>query len=63
MIHPTAIVHPQAIIGADCYIGPYCLIGEHVVLAERCRLHSHVVLEGIPLWDATTKSILSPRWE
>lgn len=45
-IHPTAIVHPGARIGADCEIGPYCVLGEHVVLGDRCRLHSHVVIEG-----------------
>jgi UDP-N-acetylglucosamine acyltransferase len=45
-IHPTAIVHPRARIGADCEVGPYCVIGEHVVLGPRCRLHSHVVIDG-----------------
>ncbi len=46
MIHPTAIVHPDAQLGADCEIGPYCILGPHVVLGPRCRLHSHVVLDG-----------------
>jgi UDP-N-acetylglucosamine acyltransferase len=46
MIHPTAIIHPQAQIGAECEIGPYCVVGEHVVLGPRCRLHSHVVIDG-----------------
>lgn len=46
MIHPTAIIHPGAQIGPDCEIGPYCVIGEHVVLGARCRLHSHVVVDG-----------------
>jgi UDP-N-acetylglucosamine acyltransferase len=46
MIHPTAVVHPKAEIGADCEIGPYCVIGEHVVIGPRCRLHSHVVIDG-----------------
>lgn len=46
VIHPTAIIHPRAEIGADCEIGPYCVIGEHVVLGPRCRLHSHVVVDG-----------------
>jgi UDP-N-acetylglucosamine acyltransferase len=46
MIHPTAIIHPGAQLGADCEIGPYCVIGEHVVLGPRCRLHSHVVIDG-----------------
>lgn len=46
MIHPTAIIHAGAEIGADCHVGPYCVIGSHVVLGERCRLHSHVVIDG-----------------
>jgi UDP-N-acetylglucosamine acyltransferase len=46
MIHSTAVVHPGAEIGAECEIGPYCVIGENVVLGARCRLHSHVVLDG-----------------
>ncbi len=46
MIHPTAIVEPGAQLGADCEIGPYCIIGAHVVLGDRCRLHSHVVVDG-----------------
>ena len=46
MIHPTAIIHPRAKIGAECDIGPYCVIGEHVELGPRCRLHSHVVIDG-----------------
>jgi UDP-N-acetylglucosamine acyltransferase len=46
MIHPTAIIHPNARIGADCDIGAYCVIGEHVEVGARCRLHSHVVVEG-----------------
>jgi UDP-N-acetylglucosamine acyltransferase len=45
-IHPTAIIHPRARIGADCEIGPYCVIGENVVLGPRCRLLSHVVIDG-----------------
>ena len=46
MIHPTAVIHPKAQVGADCEIGPYCVIGENVVLGPRCRLHSHVVVDG-----------------
>jgi UDP-N-acetylglucosamine acyltransferase len=45
-IHSTAVIHPGARIGADCVIGPYCVIGEHVTLGGRCRLHSHVVIDG-----------------
>jgi UDP-N-acetylglucosamine acyltransferase len=46
MIHPTAVIHPKAEVGPDCEIGPYCVIGEHVVLGAKCRLHSHVVIDG-----------------
>jgi UDP-N-acetylglucosamine acyltransferase len=46
MVHPTAVVHPKARIGDECEIGPYCVIGEHVTLGPRCRLHSHVVIDG-----------------
>jgi len=46
MIHPTAVVHKNAQIGEECEIGPYCVIGEYVVLGVRCRLHSHVVIDG-----------------
>jgi len=46
MIHSTAVVHKNAQIGEECEIGPYCVIGEHVVLGARCRLHSHVVIDG-----------------
>jgi UDP-N-acetylglucosamine acyltransferase len=45
-IHPAAIVHPRAQIGGGCVIGPFCVIGEHVTLGARCRLHSHVVIDG-----------------
>lgn len=46
MVHSTAVIHSGAEIGADCEIGPYCVIGEKVVLGSRCRLHSHVVVDG-----------------
>jgi UDP-N-acetylglucosamine acyltransferase len=46
MVHPTAIIHPKANIGPDCEIGPYCVIGEHVALGGKCKLHSHVVIDG-----------------
>jgi UDP-N-acetylglucosamine acyltransferase len=45
-VHATAVIHPKAQIGVDCQIGPYCVIGEHVVLGARCRLYSHVVIDG-----------------
>lgn len=46
MIHPTAVIHAGARLGADCEIGPYCVVGADVVLGDRCRLHSHVVVDG-----------------
>jgi UDP-N-acetylglucosamine acyltransferase len=46
LIHPSAVVHSNAQIGDDCAIGPFCVVGENVVLGPRCRLHSHVVLDG-----------------
>ena len=46
MIHSTAIIHSKAQIGSGCEIGPYCVIGEHVVLGDKCKLHSHVVIDG-----------------
>jgi UDP-N-acetylglucosamine acyltransferase len=46
-IHPTAVVHPKAEVGAGCFIGPYCVIGAQVVLGEDCRLHSHIVIDGV----------------
>jgi UDP-N-acetylglucosamine acyltransferase len=46
VIHPTALVSPHAELGNDVEVGPYCVIGAGVMLGARCRLHSHVVLEG-----------------
>jgi UDP-N-acetylglucosamine acyltransferase len=45
-VHRSAIVHKKAKIGAGCEIGPYCVIGEHVMLGPKCKLHSHVVIDG-----------------
>ena len=47
MIHPTAVIHPKAQIGQGCEVGPYCVIGEQVTLGDRCKLHSHVVVDGL----------------
>ena len=44
--HPTAILDPGAKIDSSCQIGPYCVVGPGVELGERCRLISHVVMEG-----------------
>lgn len=45
-IHPTAIVDSKSKIHPSCEIGPYCVIGVEVELGERCRLVSHVTMEG-----------------
>ena len=45
-IHPTAVIDPGAHIGDGVKIGPYCVIGPGVSLGARCRLHSHVTMEG-----------------
>jgi UDP-N-acetylglucosamine acyltransferase len=46
-VHPTAVIHPKAQIGDACEIGPYCVVGEHVALGAGCKLHSHVVIDGL----------------
>ncbi len=45
-VHPTAIIDPGAKVHSSCEIGPYCVIGAGVELGERCRLLSHVAIEG-----------------
>jgi UDP-N-acetylglucosamine acyltransferase len=45
-VHPTAILDPGAKVDSSCQIGPYCVVGPGVELGERCRLVSHVVIEG-----------------
>jgi UDP-N-acetylglucosamine acyltransferase len=45
-IHPTAIVADGADLGVDVEIGPYCVVGANVRLADRCRLVSHVSVDG-----------------
>ncbi len=46
-IHPTAVVAAGAKIAETAEIGPYCVIGEQVEIADRVRLVSHVVIDGI----------------
>ena len=46
-MHPTALVAPGARLGAEVEVGPFCTIGPDVTLADRVRLVSHVVVEGI----------------
>jgi UDP-N-acetylglucosamine acyltransferase len=45
-IHPTAIIDPRAQIGVDVEVGPYSVIGGDVIIGDRCKIQSHVVIEG-----------------
>src|SRR5271165_1300945 len=45
-VHPTAIIDPRAKVHPSCKIGPYCVIGPEVEIGEKCRLISHVAIEG-----------------
>lgn len=45
-IHATAIIAAGAIVPESCVIGPYTTIGANVRLGERCRIISHVVIDG-----------------
>lgn len=45
-VHALAVVDPRAKIGRGVQIGPFCIVGPHVELGDRCRLISHVTLEG-----------------
>ena len=46
-IHSSAVIDPHAELGANCEVGPYCIIGGNVKLGGGCRLHAHVVLDGL----------------
>lgn len=46
MIHSTAVIHTGAKIDPSCEIGPYCVVGANVEIGPRCKLHSHVVVDG-----------------
>src|SRR5258708_33137491 len=43
---PPAIIDPEAKLPGSCKVGPYCVIGAGVELGERCRLVSHVAIDG-----------------
>ena len=45
-IHSSAVIDPGAILGESLEIGPYCVVGPGVKLGDRCRLQSHVVIQG-----------------
>ena len=44
--HLTAIIDPGAKIHASCEIGAYCVIGPDVEIGEKCKLDSHVAING-----------------
>jgi UDP-N-acetylglucosamine acyltransferase len=46
MIHKSSVVHNNAKIWSDVEIGPFCSIGENVKIAEKCKLHSHINIQG-----------------
>ena len=46
MIHKSSIIHHNAKISADVEIGPFCSIGENVKIGEKCKLHSHINIQG-----------------
>ena len=46
MIHKSSVVHNNAKICSDVEIGPFCSIGENVQIGEKCKLHSHINIQG-----------------
>ena len=45
-IHSSAVIDPGAVLGELLEIGPGCVVGPGVKLGDRCRLQSHVVIQG-----------------
>ena len=45
-IHSSAVIDPGAVLGEALEIGPGCVVGPGVKLGDRCRLQSHVVIQG-----------------
>jgi UDP-N-acetylglucosamine acyltransferase len=46
VIHPSAVIAPEAELGIDVEVGPFCVIGPEARIGDRCKLHSHVVIDG-----------------
>ena len=55
MIHKSSIVHNKAKISPDVEIGPFCSIGENVNIEEKCKLHSHINIQGDVTIGANTE--------
>ena len=45
-IHSSAVIDPGASLGEGVEIGPCCVVGAGVKIGDRCRLQSHVVIQG-----------------
>lgn len=45
-VDPRAVVDPGAQLGAGVVVGPFCVLGPEVTIGDRCRLESHVVVQG-----------------
>jgi UDP-N-acetylglucosamine acyltransferase len=45
-IHSTAVIDPAAQLGAEVEIGAYSVIGAGAVIGEKCKIQTHVVIEG-----------------
>lgn len=45
-IDPRAVIDPGAKLGQGVVVGPFCVIKAGVEIGDRCRLDSHVVVEG-----------------
>ena len=55
MIHKSSIVHKKAKISPYVEIGPFCSIGENVNIEEKCKLHSHINIQGDVTIGANTE--------
>lgn len=58
IIDPRAVVDPAAVLGRDVCIGPFCVVGPDVEIGDRCRLESHVVIDGRTVLGSD--NVLSP---
>ncbi len=58
VIHAQAVVDEGAKLGEGVEIGPFCVVGSKVTLGDRCRLLSHVVVEGST--EIGPETVISP---
>ncbi len=45
-IDGRAVIHEGARLGEGVHVGPFCVVGDNAIVGDRCRLESHVVIEG-----------------